>query len=644
MILMFGIAAPLSLSGMAPDSNDDMLSAEADEILAQASADILSGHQGPNNGQISPTELMPQATKVSVEPIAAPSAVADDQSAAPSLSEEAIKELCMQAEGAVNDIDAAAILHGIKQSQLAAARVQLAEGLRAFKESREVLWATDPIPYQYTVDESDYELQDCTYAMIFNWLRQGRNHSNYLYGYNNDKGERVYAIPVQVERPDGTRTLVTKIVKECPYIAPQNNYDDEGSYINSSREQYRMLICTKPNIITKDTTLPVRFGIYKADIADAALTGANIAIESAFNRYIKNKRITAIADHMIEHSQETIDFLRKVEQLLSSTEKEHLASLEGKNFFQKIQLQQKYVLEIPRIKEVYSTFTNRIAGSNFSPFSKQFFMRMDNLPVILGRILLNRATDYLEKKYIIPEYQHAVKAATIAYKRNERGELVPDDVPPIPMVQIAKAIVHPKLFFQSMGRHWQAGTLGLQKSLVPGIELPQFHFDLVKMFCKRTGLPVPDWIFGPQMKQLMGLATDVAVEALSMKMFDEYCGAIWCGYLSANYAELIVLLENYQKAKMAAPFNDAAFTKAKEEIHTFVQKAHDPVWFLPASHWYIRFITDKLASFKISDAKASFWGGVTTAGGLVALAWYKGWFKQASDWFTGGNMPAANGQ
>lgn len=610
MLLLLGLACNSAIHGQLPNLSDTELEKLADELLLGLPNRVVSDdppvvfplQDGSSNASDEylhaedPEALLAMVPHVLQQPQASSSNAQVVDLQVPKIDQKAIDDAIASAKR----VNAESILQEIAADKARTAKEALAEGLKRFKAQQQVLWATNPIKYAYTVDESNYEWVDCDPYMV-------------LETWDSSTGMPIYKVSLEIHQPDGTIIRTTINSKENPRIEAVWT----GSWIDRkqvSPTKYRKKVCRAPKIVTKEAELPIRFGIYKRDIADAALLAANVAAEYCFNKYITSLRVNRIADHIIAHADDTAHFLRLVKDQLETAEKEHLASLEGKGYFERNKLRAAYLLEIPRIKEIFKTYADRIAGTSTNPFTRNFFMNMENLPVIAGRLLLNRATDYLEKHYIIPDYQHAVSQGGIAFKTDENGNLVRDNTPPISMVMLAKAIIHPKLFCQSVQRNWEAGSSGCIKALMGDAGAPSSNN--LRLLSKLAGLPLPEWLLSDRAKSIAGFATEICIEGLSMKFFNDYCAQQWVEYLGTNHQELLALIEKYQKAKEQNPQDGLDVKNAEEEIRKFVQTAHDPSWFFPAKYWYMRFLTDYTTKSKVKNM---------IMGSAVAVAAWKAW-------------------
>lgn len=576
------------LAGMPQQSlADDLLSSDLDDMNVSDDPPVMLSQSLPSASsshsvQSMLSALLPQASSSASQPASAGSEYFDQKD-----MDEAL------AAGA--SINPNAILGEVAADEAKTAKEALAAGLRRFKSQQQVLWSTKPITYDYTVDESVYEWVDCDWYDVRQVYKNGRY---------------VYQVPVDIYQADGS--VITKMInsEENPTLY---SYDRYGW--RQQAKTYRKKVCKNLNVVTKQAEIPLRFGIYQRDIADAALLAGNVAAEYCFNKYITSLRVNRIVSHILANIDDTEHFLQQIVSALTAAENEFLASIEGKGFLARNKLRSAYLLEIPKIKELFKTYTDRIAGTSSNPFNKNFFMNMENLPVIVGRLLLNRATDYLEKKYVMPDYQHVLKEDAIAYKQDENGELVKDTtIPPVSMVMLAKAIIHPKLFCQSIHRNFEAGGAGFVKAFTGGMELP--NVDSMQMMSKLAGLPLPEWVFSDRMKSAVSLATEVCIEGLSMKFFNDYCAQQWVEFLGANHQELITLLGDYKKIKEQQPRNEEELKRAENAIRQFVQTGHDPSWFFPAKYWYMRFLTDYTTATKVKNY---------VIGGAISLAAWKAW-------------------
>lgn len=407
-----------------------------------------------------------------------------------------------------------------------------------------------------------------------------------------------------------------------------DEYQRGGKQWDSSALKYRYekAVLQEERYIDRKITIPLRMGIYKRDLIDGGIYAGNMIADYCLNKRMKAVRVDAIVDQILTHYKETEHFLRLYQLAFDTNEKlimdtpgyEKLPSLTQAVLRQAVNI---------RMQTIFKKFVDdQYTCSSYNPIGGKFFINKKTLPIIAGKLLLTAATDYLEKKFVIPDYSHAMKQAAIAYEKGKDGTLVKTDFtdltkwPPISPLWAIKLATHPKLFFQSAKRNLLAVTQDF-KNLVAeegakigsqlGIPLlvnnegnPELP-DIVKTLqMALPSMPLAKWLHNPTVQKMLGWTSDIALEGLSIKFFNDYCHIWWSAHITQYYPELIILLQQYAAIKEQSEPNEEQLKKIEKKIRKFVEEAHKPVWFLPVTHWYMQFLNDYSATNVVKQMSA----------------------------------------
>lgn len=383
-------------------------------------------------------------------------------------------------------------------------------------------------------------------------------------------------------------------------------------------------------IVEEELSLPIRFGIYKRDIIDGGIYAANMVADYYLYKKMKSNRVDFIVNQLLTHSKETEQFLKLHEQAVDDNQKTIIGK--GVTFAKRVAQQQMYM----RLKASFKKFIDdQYSCSSYNPLSGKFFINKKTAPLIAGKLALFGITDYLEKRYVIPDYGHALEQGALSYKKDKDGNMVKEDItnpheaPPISMLMLLKLATHPKLFFQSARRNASSLSKGITHQmyrLLERIGLPMDYnesssssLSALNVFIPRVQMP--QFLQRPLVQKALSFASDIAMEGLSIKFFDSYCHVYWSAHLTKYYPELVALLNKYTSLKEEAVPNKGEMIKVEKKIRKFVQEAHEPAWFLPAHHWYRQFFYDYRASGFISQIAS-----IPAVAGIGY--WFYKWYKK----------------
>ena len=310
-------------------------------------------------------------------------------------------------------------------------------------------------------------------------------------------------------------------------------------------------------------------GLYKKDLYQVPLLGAEIYADVLFYNELIKRRKKVICEKLIEDPRGLIEKLEQVNE----KEKEWEKQLDEANAFGKALLNNENARNIFLHPLRQYVVENHVLFG-FSPVNK-----LSLIPVLL-RWLSQKGLDFARKKLIekdrlmedTPGDPMSISYSLFsAYKQKEDGTLERVEDPPISLSMIVTGAVGLIKFISNPG-------VSLLTSDSSAEDSPKKGLFSLESLNDRHNLHIPRFFFSSKGKLLIEYLT-LSYVAL---YFDELTTDIWADFVCKNRIKLLGKLKAYVKA-LDVEGKEDDLIEAEAKLRKFVDKGHQPQGFMPTT-------------------------------------------------------------